>query len=135
MEYSASSKNYSKSFNQKFFSHSRCPETTYPGTLSLTQSMLCIREEKQLSNTSHFAKTTIWNSIASVATEDVYTFLFDGTKFHQSPLFFFFFSIQLCNVCGHMLMNEMNGFFFYINEPYLLNQKQLLKPKPPNIFP
>ena len=32
-------------------------------------------------------------------------------------------------------MNEMNGFFFYINEPYLLNQKQILKPKPANISP
>ena len=52
----------------------------------------------------------IWNSIASVVTEAIYTFLFDGTKFHRRHLFFFF-SIQLCNVCGHMLMNEMNGFF------------------------
>ena len=52
-----------------------------------------------------------------------------------SKAFFFFFSIQLCNVCGRMLMNEMNGFFFCINEPYLLNQKQILKPNPPNRFP
>ena len=33
----------------------------------------------------------IWNSIASVVTEAIYTFLFDGTKFHRRHLFFFFF--------------------------------------------